>query len=778
MVQTVVRSGMNNLPADLTSFVGRRHEVVEVKRLLSSARLVTLTGGGGIGKTRLALAVSRKLQRAFADGVWLVELASLTTPELLDQTLMQALGLVDRPARRNIEVLADFLQDRQVLLVLDNCEHLVAECAAVCAVLLRAAPKLRILATSREPLRVTGEHIFTVPPLAVPDSQLSGMAESSSRYDAMTLFVERAKTVRPDFALTADNRQLLARVCERLDGVPLAIELATARVPALSLEQILALLENQHELPANGERAECSRHRTMRTAMDWSFQLCSAEERLLWARLAIFAGTFDLDAAESVCAGRGLDRAMILPLLSSLVDKSILVRHDRPNTQFRLLETVRQYGRDHLVSRGEEAELRQRHRDYYRDVVEQAASQWYGPDQCAWSTRVRDALPNIRAALDSCLAEPGTARQALQIAGALWFYWIACDYPTEGRSWLERALRLDTEPNRERARALWAQGYLAVRHGELDTAQSILDECLALCAELDYPELRAMTVEIVAMAELLRDNVRKAATLLHEAVNWQQASSGPAALLPFALAMLAGCAILDGELDRAISFCEQARSTCQKYGERWTLSFALWSLGLAHLHRGDLTKARAAAHEALGIRSELNDFFGIAIGIELIAWIAAAGGEAERAARLIGASARLWEPIGTVLYGSEIYLSAHEDCIRRARLDLGDRAYRQAVHCGQKLGMGELIAYACAAPDAARPAPAATEQALTLREQEIAHLIREGLSNREIADRLLIAQRTADGHVQNILTKLGFTSRVQIATWAATEEGSDLPVVP
>jgi predicted ATPase/DNA-binding CsgD family transcriptional regulator len=765
MIQGPLRGETNNLPAEMTSFVGRRREIAEVKRLLSSARLVTLTGGGGIGKTRLALAVSRKLQRALADGVWLVELATLTTPELVDQTMMQALGIGGLPTRRNIDVLAEFLQDKQALLVLDNCEHLLTECAAVAGQLLRACPSLRILATSREPLRITGEHTFTVPPLTVPNPAVPVPVESGC--EAVALFVERAKETAPHFALTDGNRQILARVCSRLDGVPLAIELATARVRTLALDQILDLLDNQQELLASSDGNGSPRHQTIRTAMDWSFQLCTPEERLLWARLSIFASGFDVAAAESVCAGRGLDRDRILPLITALIDKSILVRQDHPHAQFRLLETVRQYGRERLTSSGEETELRHRHRDYYRDVVEQTAAQWYGPDQYALSARIRDALPNIRAALDTCLTEPGTARMGLQIAGALWFYWTACEYPREGRRWLERALMLEPQPCREHARALWAFGYLAVRLGEFELALSILDQCRVLCEQLGDQELRAATAVAAGMAELLRNNVSGAVPILHRAVDWHLASGARTVLVPTALALLGLCAILEGELDRAVSSCHRARRLSQQHGERWALAFTLWNLGLAHLLRGELAQARAAALEALTIRSEMNDVFGIALGLELIAWIAAAGSEAERAARLIGGCGRLWQPVGTPLYGSESYQGFHDDCVRRARHELGDRGYCQAVHSGRNLGTGELVTYACAGADADHTVSSTVTCCLTEREQEIADLVSEGLSNRQIADRLLICLRTAEGHVQNILTKLGFTSRVQIATWAA-----------
>lgn len=767
------RTQPDNLPLGLTSFVGRRQEVAAVRRLLSSSHLVTLTGAGGVGKSRLALTVASQVQRLFADGVWLVELSALAEPSLVGQAVLEALRVRSlSPGRRPVDRLTEFLQDKKTLVVLDNCEHLVRECAGFAEALLRRVPGLRILATSREPLRIAGEHTFTVPPLSVP-APSRPLSHTDSQSESMVLFTDRARAVLPDFSITDDNQELLAQVCQRLDGVPLAIELAAGRVRTLSLEQILARLDDQHDLLSQGERTAPPRHYTLRQAMAWSFDLCSPEERLLWSRLSIFAGGFDLDAVEGTCSDRQLAQPAVFPTLAALVDKSIVVREKGSGrARYRLLEPVRQYGRDQLAAYGEEAVLRARHRDYYLGLAEQAELEWFGPAQGAWSAYVRDALANIRVALDFCLTETGHARMGLCMAGALWFYWVACDYPAEGRHWLERALTLDTEGSRERARALWACGYVALREGQFAAALAKLDEGHRLAEELGDQQALAAAFEISGLVEILRNNLSQAVPLLQRAVEMYESEKASTALAPLALAHLALAATLSGDVDRAVSLCERARVICAEQDERWALSYALWNLGLAHWRGSDLVAATAAARDALKAKHELNDLFGIALGIELLAWIAAANGEAERAACLLGASQKSWQPIGKLLYGSETYLSFHDDCMRLARRALGEKAYQRVAARGEKLSLEELIAYACAEASEPPPATAPVDHlpTLTRRERQVAELVGQGQSNKQIADILVISQRTAETHVEHILIKLGFTSRAQIATWVAQQE--------
>ncbi|MGW5162391.1 ATP-binding protein, partial [Nonomuraea wenchangensis] len=444
-------SPAGSLPAELNSFVGRRREIAEVKRLLGEGRLVTLAGVGGVGKSRLALRVAFDLRRAYHDGVWLVELAALESAELLVATVMAALGIQDSASRPSLEVLAAHLRDRRTLVVLDNCEHLLDPCAALADRLVRAAPGLRILATSRQALGVTGEQVLQVPTLAVPEAAEAG-ARADGQTDAVRLFAERARAVLPGFEITDANREAVARVCRRLDGIPLAIELAAVRLRALSVEQLLERLDDRFRLLTTGARTAMPRQQTLRSLIDWSHALCTEQERLLWSRLSVFSGGLDLEAAEQVCSGGGIPPEDVMDLVGGLVDKSVLAREEhRQSVRYRLLETIRQYGRERLRESGEEAELRARHRVYFRDLALRARRGWYGPDQVAWFARLRADHGNLRTALDSALPSgspasspytpgPEGTRDGLVLATALCFQWIAAGALREGRAWLARLL--------------------------------------------------------------------------------------------------------------------------------------------------------------------------------------------------------------------------------------------------------------------------------------------------------------------------------------------------
>jgi non-specific serine/threonine protein kinase len=458
-VSTLHRVG--NLPVDMTSFVGRRHEVAEVKRLLTASRLVTLTGVGGVGKTRLALRVANEVQRAFPDGVWLVELAALGDPGLVAQTVASALDIRDLSTRRPVTVLTDHLADTQLLLVLDNCEHLLDACAAVADALLRACPGLRILTTSRQALSIAGEHIFTVPPLSVPDANVPSPAEALAHYEAVTLLIERAAAIAPGFSVTQENHVAVARLCAQLDGIPLAIELAAARLRSLSVDQVAERLESRYRLLTGGSRAAPPRHQTLRALIDWSYELCSEQEKRLWARMSVFAGGFDLMAAESICAGEELNADAILEVVDHLVAKSVLFSEMQDGrVRYRLLETIRQYGRERLTESGQEAGLRLRHRDFYLRLAQQSVSEWCGPGQEAWLARLRIEHDNLRAALDFCMTDPAETQAGLDLASALRFHWIAAassvrDGAGWTRCWRLPAIPLWHEPMRSGSTRGW-----------------------------------------------------------------------------------------------------------------------------------------------------------------------------------------------------------------------------------------------------------------------------------------------------------------------------------
>ncbi|WP_210716708.1 ATP-binding protein [Amycolatopsis acididurans] len=441
--------------------VGRRAESGEIKRLLSASPLVTLTGTGGVGKTRLALHVARQLQSAFTDGAWLVPLAELTQPDLLPLTVMSVISRPEGSAGIGVAELSDYLRDRHLLLVLDNCEHMVEACAKLITDLLRNCPHLKVLATSREQLRIEGEVLFEVQPLSVPTN---GDATAwPDRYDAVRLFVERASSVRGDFSLSPEQERSVCALCRHLDGLPLTIELAAIRSRALSIDELLTRQNDRFSVLTLGNRTAPRRHRTLRAVVDYSYEMCSPEARRLWARMSTFAGGADLNAVEAVCAGPGLTAASISQALSELVDKSI-VTFD--GSRYRMLETIREYGRARLRDLDEQQLAPLAHRDYFAQLAEDLAADSFGPDQAALLGRALADQANLRAALEFCLTQPGEATVGLRIAGRLWHFWAGCGLQVEGRHWLDRLLAADTEPTRERVRALWINAWLAITGGD------------------------------------------------------------------------------------------------------------------------------------------------------------------------------------------------------------------------------------------------------------------------------------------------------------------------
>ena len=493
------RALLGTLPVELTSFVGRRREVGEVKRLLVDARLVTLTGIGGTGKTRLALRVGGDVRRAFPDGVWFVDLTELRIsgllggevgdPQVLAHLVAAVLGLHDRPGVRPLRRLADHLADGQAMLVLDNCEHLLTACAILVDRLLRDCPRLRILTTSREPLGLTAEMIFSVPPLPTPRPGDRQSLAAMDSYESVTLFVTRAQAATPAFGITADNRAAVAEICHRLDGLPLAIELAAARTRVLTPRQIVDRLANRFTVLGRGSRTAPGRQQTLRACVDWSFDLCSKPERMLWARSAVFVGGFELDAVEGICADGDLPAADLLDLLAGLLDKSILVRDDFGGqgevARYRMLETLRDYGHEQLREAGEYDLLRHRHADWYQGLAARAATEWISHREVYWHARLSREHPNLRAAIEYCLDEPDLADTALHLAMTVPLaYWSRRGLFSEVRRWLDRALAQTATASTIRARALLLDSHYAIIQGDSEVGMRLLDRGEDLARQL------------------------------------------------------------------------------------------------------------------------------------------------------------------------------------------------------------------------------------------------------------------------------------------------------
>ena len=775
MAVSLASAPATNLPVGLTRFVGRRHELTEAKRLLATTRLLTLTGAGGVGKTRLALHLATEVQRAFPDGVWLVELAELTEPALLGHTVADALGLREQSGHWRLATLTDHLTGRHLLLVLDNCEQLVDACAVLVDQLLRTCPQLHVLATSRQPLSITGESILPVPPLPVPDPDRLPPPEALARYDAVTLLLDRAASAVPGFRLTADNHAAVARLCQALEGIPLALELAAVRLRALSASQILERLTDRYALLSTGSRSAPSRQQTLRACIDWSFQLCSAAERTLWARLAVFSGGFELDAAEGICADDQLSRQTILDLIAALVDKSILIREEHGvHIRYRLLETIRQYGQERLHEGGELTVWRCRHRDWYAELVAQVASDWISPRQAEWLARLRRDHANLRAVLDLCISDPEETVTGLRIATTLEYYWVLREHMSEGRHWLDLALAFETGPEKVRARALQVDAWLATLQRDTEVAVVMLDEAEALVRRAgDAVGLASVTLTR-GLAAMFQGELAQAIGLLEQVVPVFRAAGEltEEVCAFFLLGLAAGLAGDAGQADLWLGQCLAMTEARQECGFR---SYALWALGLVAWRQGDSRRAVVLETESLRIKIGLDDRLGIAFCFEALAWIAATERQAERAAVLLGAAEPIWRGIGmafATIPAFSAYRAEGETAARR----IGERAFQTAFRRGAGLSLEEAVAFAVDDKTQGPPSPSSGTDAakLTRRELEIAELLAQGLSNREIANKLVIATRTAEGHVEHILSKLGFTSRAQIAAWVAERRAERL----
>ena len=747
--------------------MGRKHDVAEVKRLLGKARLVTLTGVGGVGKTRLAVQTAAGLRRAFDDGVWLVELAGLQDPAFVAHTMLESLGVHDDTGRCQVTVLAEHLRERRSLVILDNCEHLIDACADLAETLLRAAPGLRLLTTSRERLGLACEHLWPVAALPVPREPLP--IGGWLRYPALTLFSERAVAVEPGFTVTDENQEGVAQVCRLLAGIPLALELAAVRLRALTLDELASGLRDCFGVLATGKRGGLPRHQTLRAAVEWSFALCTPAERTLWARASVFSGSFDVSAAERVCAGPGLPADAVLGALVALVDKSVLGReHDGDGARFRLPEPLRQYGIEKLREPGEETAVRRRHRDHYLELAERSERDWFSPRQVEIFTRTRLDHANLRAALDYSLATPAERTVGLRLAGTLWFYWAGCGMLGEGRHWLDRALAT-SPPSPERAKALWVNGYVATLQGDLPRAVALLEECRTYAGETGDDVALAYATHRLGCTNLVGDDVRHAEALFKEAQDRYGRLSELNSNVMLAAIERAIASVFLGDLDHAAALCDEADAVGTAHGEQWAYAYGVYTQALVALSRGDLEKARGYGRACLRIKRNFNDLLGIVLAVEVLAWTAAARQDWPRAATLLGAAQRIWPSVGFPMFGSRYFGAPHGECATRTREALGDRPFETAERRGREFSLEDAIVYAledtgsAALPDRALAAPAP----LTDRELEVAKLITGGLSNREIADRLVISPRTAEGHVNRILRKLGFDSRAQIAAWIA-----------
>ncbi|MFC7450692.1 ATP-binding protein [Rhodococcus daqingensis] len=764
-----------NLPLELNSFVGRRHETTESRRLLSSSRLLTLTGIGGVGKTRLALRVAADSRRDFEDGVWLVELGDLRDPALVAGVVAATIAPRNTSSEPPLEMLVGHLRDRRLLLVIDNCEHLVDAVASLAMSLLRSCPGLRILTTSREALEVGGEAVLRVPSLSVPDPDTPPSLHDLSRCDAATLFVERAAVAVPGFVLGENNRVAVAQICHQLDGLPLAIELAAVRLRTLSVEQILERLSDRYRLLTGGRRGAPSRQQTLRLCIDWSRELCTEAERELWGRLSVFSGGFELDAAEGICAGdRPVDE--VLDVLASLVDKSILICEGAGAVvRYRMLETLREYGREELLAADDLAVLRRRHLNWYQDLASTTRSQWIGPRQIELMARLGREQSNLREAMYRCMTEPNGSDKGLQISVALFPFWLSRGLLREGRYWLDYALDLHRdEQSVERVRALCANSLLAGYHGDIDAATAMAEAGADLAEQLDDDTLRSAVVHATAYLAAFAGDLPGAVAGWAKALAAYQDQGNNLRQISTLLGLTLASGLL-GDADRAVRYQGEALAISERTGEFVYRAYAACALGLA-LWQAHPPRAAGLLEQGLRLSRSADDMLAAAMCVETLAWIACAENRAPRAALLLGAAQRMWRAVGSPGVVARTLQVYHAQCEQQTRRGIGDRAFDEAIREGSRWSPEEAIAFALDELPGAEEERKASGPALTPRERQVAGLVSQGLTNRAIAAKLVISQRTVQGHVEQILAKLGFVSRIQVAAWIVEQEMSSRSV--
>ncbi|HKA11394.1 MAG TPA: LuxR C-terminal-related transcriptional regulator [Candidatus Dormibacteraeota bacterium] len=749
-----------NLPAETTSFIGRRRELAELRRQLASARLVTVVGPGGAGKSRLTARIASDLSRGFGHGAWLVQLADIREPALVANAFMAGLDLRDQTGMEPCALVLSHLRERQLLLVVDNCEHLLQAVAELISEILRAAPHVRVLATSREPLSVSGEHVVLVPPLELP--AISEALARSRQNEAVMLFTERAAAATGGFELNADNQAAVIDICRRLDGLPLALELAAVRMRVLSVEQIRGRLGDRFNLLTTGSREALPRQQTLRNAMEWSHDLLTESERDLLRRLSVFAGRFTLEAVESV---GGV--APTLEVLSALVDRSLVLKEESgPAACYRLHETVREFAALKLSEAGEQAEVETRCTRHYVAVCEQFALE-ARQELAQWLRRVDLEIDTIRAVLQRCL-RAGDIATGLEVATSLGVYWIT-RATSEGTRWLDDLLEAGFDDSEATGWALMIRGFLAVLHADAVMARPVLARAIATARSSGPSTLLSCALAMAANAENMAGERAGARRFLEEAAVLAPELDDHPAMVGVLLARA-----LDGLVREDVAAVRSAAMEgvrrAEAAGDLYTLATMWMNLGLADLIAGEAMAARPKLAAALRIAREIDDRVAQFNLLAALSHAAAMLGNAHQAARLLGAAESLRSAVGLSVNSivSPMLIRGRagaESALGRARFEADFKAGMELTRIeALQLALGEPVR-----PQrtrAAGPGPA-----LGGREAEVAHLVGAGLTNKEIGARLFISERTVETHVRNLLDKLGFSSRAQIAGWIAAPDG-------
>jgi non-specific serine/threonine protein kinase len=783
------------LPADVSGFVGRSSEITQLASLLDSARLVTITGPGGVGKTRLALRAAAGTD--CADGSCLVELSGLTDPELLYDTVALRLGLqrahaagaLGSPQRAHAaapDVVLGELGHRQLLIVLDTCEHLTGACAEFAATVLRQASEVRILATSRQPLHVPGEEVLRLGPLCVPGTETARTITEAG--DAVELFAQRAEAAVSGFTLTEADLPHAIRLCRRLDGMPLAIELAAVRVRALPVADLAARIDTRLASGIGTRRGVTSRHQTLRATIDWSYRLCTAAEKAAWRRLSVFAGSFDLAGGRDVVAGSEVPAEQAEEVIRGLADKSVVL--PAGPGRYRLLDSVREFGAERLTEAGEDAECHERYLARYLSLTSEFSHRLTADGQRDRLGRLRAEHANIRRALEYGLngtcpasgggsaagadAVPSRARSAARLAAALFPYWVMSGSIREGMRWQDKALDRFAEPSPERASALANRALLGTTAG-FPGAPGQATEAIEMAARVGDERTAARAYLALQFALTTSGRYLEALEVAQQA-RWRLEALGAEHALRTLEMQLGLTYVHVRNFDAAIQQCQRLLRGLGP-GERWLRGNAHALSALAYYQQpGRHAECAAAAIAALQATHEISYLVGEAYSLEVLAWLAADAGRCQRAAWLLGAAQALWDRTGGRLSGSTVFDGYHQHAAATAAAALGSTRFTELHAAGGARPLAQVAALAVAGadvlPELPRPQALAEQpdcwagsEELTARERQIAVLVARGLSNKDVAERLVISKRTVDAHVNHIFAKLGLSSRVQLTIW-------------
>lgn len=747
--------------AEPTSFVGRRGELSALRKAVGDARLVTLTGAGGVGKTRLARHFATSRHKSFPDGVWLVDLTTLRQPEFVSRVILNALDIQDDSPREATEALIERLATKRLLLVLDNCEHLLPAVAEVVSKLLRTAPGVVVLATSRHLLGVQGEQVFPVPPLPLPQP-----GQPPASVESVQLFLDRASAVAPGWDPNDADKDAAAEVCRRLDGIPLAIELAAARLDVLEVGQVRDML--QLRLLTGGPREAPAHHHTLQAALDWSHALCSPAEATVWARCSVFTDGFDLPAAEKICSEDRIHPDDLIYLISALAHQSIItVDRTHGHVRYRLLEPVRAYARQQLIDSGEESTLRNRHYNYYRHMVMHAARHWFGQDEVALLAGIQQEWDNCRTAMACCFTEQPIDR-ALEFATALAirpaFY---AGKLSEAENWLVRALELGdspTTPTIARATATCCAAWLACNRGS-PHADRLLAVANQMAAVLNDEWVNDDALYVTGTHSFFASD-SQGLTQLAEARDryLQHGRQGEAHMAQLFLAACA--AYLNDDPEATRKAADDCLQNAERHNAEWALTRAWWTRALVARRDNDPHLAQDLLQRAYRCQTQGGELYGRIWSVEVAGWLATDNAQYTRATQLFGAAAHLRQSAGIEIERLRPHATAHHNAVDRSRANLDERTFTAAWQAGEQMSWDEL-SVVILGEGGARPQRAGPASPLTRRQEEVAKLVGAGLSNGDIARRLVISRRTAEAHVEQILIKLGFTSRARIATWAA-----------